>query len=108
LPLTLNLRFKLALTGILFPGLSVAAGLSGVSASIGAPWQTGNAETYAVLFLMPAGLLCFLPFIALSAVSMLLLVIYPQSIKWLPVRLGLYSGAIISLQFFIAVLLAGC
>ena len=106
LPLTINLRIKLALTGIVFPGCSVAAGLAGTPATIGAPWQTGNLETYAVLFLLPAGLLCFLPFIALSAFSMLLLVMHPQSIKWLPVRLGLYSGAIISLQFFIAVVLA--
>ena len=105
LPLTINLRIKLALTGIVFPGFSVAVGLAGNSATLDAPWQTGNLETYTVLFLMPAGLLCFLPFIALSAFSMLLLVMRPQSIEWLPVRLGLYSGAIVSLQFCIAVLL---
>ena len=107
LPLTFNLRIKLALTGILFPGFSVGAGLAGTSATVGDPWQTGTFETYVALFLLPHGLRWFLPFIVLSAFSMLVLVMHPPSIKWLPVRLGLYSGAIISLQYFIAILFVG-
>ena len=107
LPLTINLRIKLAITGILFPGFSVGAGLAGSTATVGDPWQTGTFETYVALFLMPHGLLWFLPFIVLSAFSMLVLVMHPPSIKWLPVRLGLYSGAIVSLQYFIAILFVG-
>ena len=106
LPLSMNLRIKLGLTGIIFPGVSIISALSGATASIGDPWQSGNLETYVVLFLQPYGLKWFLPYIAISALALVALIFKPVLIRSFWVRAGMYTGAIVSLQFSVAVLLA--
>jgi len=105
LPLTTNLRIKLFLTGILFPIPNICMGLNGTSASISEPWQSGTTEPYVVLFLQQPGLVCFLPLIIFSMVALGAIVWKPTTVEHAWVRLGLYTGAIVSFQFLVAVVL---
>ena len=81
-------------------------GLAGGSSTTGEPWQSGNRVDYVVLFLQQPGLICFLPFIMFSMAAMAAVVWNPSNVvKYGWVRIGLYTGALVSLQFLIAVFL---
>jgi hypothetical protein len=69
-------------------------------------WQSGKLSDYVILFLFPEASLLFFPLLAYSIVCYLLLLYAParySSSFW--VRLGVYSGVLLALQYSIALFL---
>ena len=104
-PFSVNLRIKLFLTGVLFPAFSVAAGIFDGQAGMQDPWQSGELREYVILFLQSHGVLCFLPAILYSMISLCAITWNPENVRHLWVRIGLYGGAILSTQFLFAVMM---
>lgn len=88
------------LAGALLPILSLVAVACGVSATIDNPWQSGELRDYAALFLRYPTLLCFLPLIIYSVACLVSWLFAPASVRFVSVRLGIYSGVVMSLMFF--------
>ena len=71
-------------------------------------WQTGKLSDYAILFLFPEASLLFFPLLAYSIVCYLLLLFQPTRFaRSFVVRLGIYVGALLALQYSILVMIAG-
>lgn len=70
-------------------------------------WQTGKFSAYVTLLLSPRSSWTFAPLITYSSISLLFLLASP--VRWARVfwvRLGIYTGTLLSLQFIILALLA--
>jgi hypothetical protein len=68
-------------------------------------WQTGRLPDYIVLFLFPTASLFFFPLLAYSIVSYILLLLDPTRFAGaFPVRLGIYTGVLLALQYSVLVL----
>jgi hypothetical protein len=72
-------------------------------ATIFRPFQSGLMHDYAALLLAFPAIGWFLPLILLSMVSLAIMVTRPDRACSIWVRLGIYSGAVLSLQFLIIV-----
>jgi hypothetical protein len=103
LPLSVVNRFRLSglaqllffYTGMVMPVISFLFGYP----SLGG--KTGEAATYAQLFLSHKGSLPFFPFVFYSIVSMGLLIYYPDRfVKNAFVRFGIHSGVVVAIGFF--------
>ena len=71
-------------------------------------WQSGKFSDYVALALSPDAAMVFFPFIAYSALSFLLLFYSPSKrTKSFWVRLGIYSGTLVALQYSVMTVLAG-
>ena len=68
-------------------------------------WQTGRLPDYIILFLFPAASLLFFPLLTYSIVSYILLLRDPTRFaRAFPVRLGIYTGILLALQYSVLVL----
>lgn len=68
-------------------------------------WQTGRLPDYIILLLFPAASLLFLPLLTYSIVSYILLLLDPARFaRAFPVRLGIYTGVLLALQYSLLVL----
>jgi hypothetical protein len=103
-PISTQRRIKFFLTGIVFPAICFAAAHMG-SATIDSPWQSGRLGDYVALLLEWPGHGPFLPLILISAAALGTWVIRPASSGWLVVQMGILTGAVLSAQFLIYVLL---
>ncbi len=72
---------------------------------IGNPWQSGELKDYAELLLILPAVGPFLPLVAYSAVCLLGWIIRPRIASRFVVRLGIYTGVVLSLQFLVIVAL---
>jgi hypothetical protein len=72
--------------------------------SVETPWQSGKIGDYVVMLLQWPGFAPFLPLVLYGAISLALWCIRPESAKYFAIRLGIYSGAIVSTQFMLLVM----
>jgi len=69
-------------------------------------WQTGRLPDYVILFLFPEASLFFFPLLAYSIVCYLLLLFMPTRFAGsFVVRVGIYTGVVLALQYSILVLM---
>jgi hypothetical protein len=74
----------------------------------GPEWQDGKFSSYILILLRPQPSLLFLPLIAYSSVSFLLLLISPERFSSsFAVRLGIYTGALLAFQYSFLLLITG-
>ncbi len=67
-------------------------------------WQSGQLSDYAALLLIPQVAWFFFPFLVYSVVCLLLLLVAPQRfVAHFVVRFGIYTGAVLALQYVILV-----
>ena len=70
-------------------------------------WQSGKLSDYAALLLSPSAAWFFFPFLIYSVVCLVLLAIEPRRFAArFVVRLGIYTGLLLSLQYAIVIVLA--
>ncbi|MGB7342875.1 MAG: DUF6688 family protein [Pirellulaceae bacterium] len=98
---SMQLRIKLFLTGVIFPIACFAAAYQGMEATSNSPWQSGHIEDYLAMLVSWPGFAPLLPVICFSMFALAAWVIRPRlaSHRW--IRLGIYSGVILSVPFLI-------
>jgi hypothetical protein len=93
-------RAGFVLAGVVVPILCFVAAKDGVW-TMHRPWQSGSLDVYASLLLRWGPASAFYPLLAYSMVCLVLLVVNParfsQSV-W--VRMGIYSGLVLAIQYF--------
>lgn len=99
-------RFKYFVTGVIGPIGCFGLVWSGMNARLDPLWQSGEVKTYATLLLEKRELLPFMPLLTCSMISMSLVCLHPRLSDWLLVRVGIYSGAILSTQYLLCVVFA--
>lgn len=92
------------LSALVFPLLSFS--IIPVLNDFSPEWQNGQVFTYVILFLSPKASWVFFPLITYSVLSLLLL--YGNNSKYTRffVRLGVYTGTVLSLQYSIILIIA--
>jgi len=86
---------------IILPILSFVLAFNG---GIGPEWQSGEFRTYTLIMFRGTVSQVFYPFLAYSIISMLLLLASPSDFsEYFVVRLGIYTGIILSLQYAILI-----
>ncbi len=69
-----------------------------------AEWQDGQIQTFVAIFLERDCSTVFVSIAAFSWISALLVLIAPsRSVKWWPIRLGLWTGMVVALQYVVLV-----
>lgn len=92
-------RWLYAFVGIFLPILSFALTFSG---AFDPDWQDGRISSYTKIMLNGTIALCFYPFLAYSILSFSSLLIAPKRFsKYFLVRLGIYTGVVLSLEYAI-------
>ena len=99
-------RFKYFVTGVLAPIGCFAMVWIGMSTHVDAPWQSGKIDMYASLLLEEYSLLPFMPLLIFSMVAMTASCFYPKSLKWPAIRVGIYGGGILSIQYLLLIVFA--
>lgn len=93
-------RFKFFVCGVIFPVicfLSIAVG--GMARAIDAPWQSGRLEDYVTVLLSSPSILCFVPMLLFNITCMAIWCIRPEKSSSVIIRLGLYTGVLMSVMF---------
>lgn len=102
---SVQLRIKFFITGVILPGVCfVAAAIWKGIASTETPWQSGKLVDYVAMLLQWPGFAPFLPLVLYGAVSLGIWCFRPESSGRFAVRLGIYSGTIVSTQFMLLVM----
>lgn len=71
---------------------------------VGQPWQSGELRMYAWLLLDPLPASAFFPHLGYSMICLTLLVIDPAKFsRYFVVRLGIYAGALLAVQYLVIV-----
>ncbi|MFP4394934.1 MAG: DUF6688 family protein [Anaerolineales bacterium] len=97
-------RVLYGLITILLPIASFALAFDG---GLGPEWQSGQISDYAMLMLHGPVSLYFSPFLAYAMLSMLLLLIAPGRFSSrFAVRFGIYTGALLALQYLLLLSIA--
>lgn len=104
--LTVRARFRFAVTGIVLPAIALLL-CTEDSPLPTSPWQSGEVKDYVSRLLTWPGYAAFLPMLIYSMVSLSLFVFRERSLRMLPVRIGLYGGAVLAIQFLVIVMLVG-
>ena len=92
-------RWLYAFVGVFLPILSFALTFSG---AFDPEWQDGKISSYTKIMLNGTIALYFYPFLAYSILSFSLLLISPKRFsKYFLVRLGIYAGVVLSLEYAI-------
>lgn len=99
-------RIRMAISGTVLPTLALLFS-SGGSPLLSHQWQSGKVDQYAGLLMEWPVYGPFLPLIAFSMAALLLWLIRDRMINKFFVRLGLYTGAILTLHFSLLVIAAG-
>ncbi len=98
------LRVRLFFAGVVFPvGCFIVAADS--PPTIDTPWQSGRTADYVALLLTWPGYAPFLPLVVFSQICLAAWLIVPESGRRMIIRLGIYSGLVMSLQFLLFVLM---
>jgi hypothetical protein len=99
-----RLRFLMFFYGVLGPVLcfmfTYAVGLS-----VSGPWQSGEAKHYFEVLLSPPAHLAFVPLVIYSAGCLAGWLVRPERAKQFPIRLGVYTGLLLSIQFLVFVVI---
>jgi hypothetical protein len=98
-------RVKLAITGVVLPALALLFSMGGPLAGWPA-WQSGEAKHYAAMLLTWPGFGAFLPLVLFSMLSLLVWLWRDRMLKHWVVRLGLYTGFVLTVQFLLILIIA--
>jgi hypothetical protein len=99
--LIFSLPTKVAL---IFAGAFLPIVCFALSSNLKPEWQSGKWEAYAALLLGPASAFPFFPLLTYSAGSMIAIVCNPKRwARYFGVRLGVYAGIVLALQYFFLV-----
>ena len=97
-------RFKMGATGIMFPTLALL--ISSGNAVVGTPhWQSGKIDQYVAMLLSWPGYGPFLPLVTYSMLSLLVWLWRDGMLRHFVVRLGLYTGVILTIQFTVLLMI---
>ncbi|MEZ6134473.1 MAG: DUF6688 family protein [Pirellulaceae bacterium] len=103
---SIQLRTKFVLTGVVLPlACFVVAALNKGISQVETPWQSGRAVDHVAMLLQWPGFAPFLPFVVFSAVSLVTWCLRQDTATSKVVRLGIYTGILVSIQFMIFVLM---
>lgn len=91
--------------GLILPAACCGLAAAGFSPLIH-PWQSGQIDVYAGLMLQGWPLAIFLPLMLLSMLCLARLCIWPASDQWTVIRVGIFGGAWLSIQFFLLAMLS--
>ena len=105
-PASVSLRLTWLLTGVVLPlACFITAGTSSGSVVARAPWQSGQPEDYIAMLMAWPGFAPFLPLVAYSMVGLVCWCWRPGLGRRFAVRLSLYTGVVLSVQFLIFTLI---
>ncbi len=96
---SVRMRFTFFAHGVFLPAILLLLSLGGLKFEPSSPWQSGEIRDYLAMLLRPTALLPFLPGIVYSAVSMAAWTFAPEAQSKVWVRVGIYSGLVLALQF---------
>ena len=99
-------RFKFFLTGVVGPIACFVMAGAGMNARVDPLWQSGELDTYSTLMLEFKPLLPFMPLLILSMISLGACCVRPELGRNPLVRLGVYSGGLLSAQYLIFVVVS--
>lgn len=97
--LTWPLRIKFFLTGVVFPIVCLGLVVAGGSPSVGGAWQSGHMDDHVSVLLSVPAILPFFPLLILNFVAMSVWCFRPDTFRKGWIRIGIYSGVIVSLMF---------
>ncbi len=97
-------RVKFFITGVAGPIACLTMAWFGFKSHANDLWQSGRLDVYAGLMLEWPSLVPFLPLLVLSMVALGAICWDPCYVRLSWVRLGLYGGALLSIQYLIAVI----
>lgn len=98
-PPSIRLRVKFFLTGALLPLACIALMIAEGDPSSGRLWQSGKLDVYIALLFKWRAQIVFLPLVIFHIVSLCSWLVRPSTIKYLIVRLGVYSGIPLAAQY---------
>jgi hypothetical protein len=102
-PIALSMRLLYAIVTVILPIVSFALAFN----DFGPEWQSGKLGDYTQIMLGGEVSQIFYPFLAYSIISMVLLLISPLRFsKYFIVRLGIYTGVVLSLQYAILLIIS--
>ena len=103
---SVSLRLKWLLTGVILPILCfIIAGTSSGNVVARAPWQSGEPEDYVAMLMAWPGFAPLLPLVACSMIGLACWCWRPGLGRHFVVRLSLYTGVVLSVQFLIFTLI---
>ena len=76
-----------------------------VGLSVSGPWQSGEAKDYFEVLLSPPVHVVFLPLVIYSAGCLTLWLARPERARRFSIRLGIYTGLLLSVQFLVFVVI---
>jgi hypothetical protein len=98
------LRVKFFVTGVVFPVICLVAAYRGANSVAEMPWQSGYLSHYVALLLRWPAIAVFIPLVTYSMTCLAMWVAKPSCARWFAVRLGIYAGIPLALQFLLFVL----
>ncbi len=99
-----TLQASLIVFGVVLPLVLLWMSLAGSDPGPKHPWQSGELKDYIACLLVPRAWLIFFPGLVLSMISLTTWTLFPQSAKKVWIRLGIYSGVVLSSQYLILLL----
>ena len=99
-------RFKYFFTGVLGPLGCFALSATDFNAHVDPLWQSGKLDVYGALMVEPPALIPFMPLLLYSLLSLAVCCVAPRTVKSPIVRVGIYSGAILSTQYLLFIIFA--
>lgn len=94
-----RMRFTLFVHGIILPLNLFGMSLAGFNPQVDQPWQSGELVDYICMLLHPASWFPFAPAVLLAMVSLGTWTIAPATGRHWLVRLGMYTGVILTVQY---------
>lgn len=104
-PPAIRTRIASVIFGAIMPVVLLL--LSGSShATVDQPWQSGHLSMYVGMLFKPSALIWFFPWIAFSMASLITWAWSPRNARNPWVRLGLSTGCIVAMQYWVLLLIA--
>ncbi len=98
-------RVKFFITGVVLPAICFLVAFFDFETTPDQPWQSGKAEHYFAMLITWPGFAPVLPILGFSAAAMATWCFRPSTDHYRWVRIGLYGGVVLAVQFFLCVLL---
>lgn len=103
--LSVRARILSWLYGVLMPLVCFGVSATTNDFLLDQPWQSGGIDMYATMLLRRSAWIPFVPWLILSMCSLSWWTYQPLAANRLWVRLGLYTGAVLSIQYLVVVVL---